>query len=54
MFVDPEFGPCFISHLCRLGFEVAPRFCSENLCTPALAYTGRATLISQLPETLEL
>jgi len=39
---------------CRLGFEADPRFCLENLCTPGLAYTGRAALISELPETQEL
>jgi hypothetical protein len=54
MFVDPEFGTCFMSHLCRMGFEVVLRFCLKNVCTPGLAYTRRATVISQLPETQEL
>jgi hypothetical protein len=54
MFVDPEFGTCFLSPFWRLGLEVAPRFCLENLCTPGLAYTGKEALISQLPKMQEL
>jgi len=42
IFVDPQYGTCFMHHSGTQNFKVAPRFL-ENFCTPAVRYISNVT-----------